>query len=339
MFGDIESQLIRPKSNNCTRGVKSFRYNNSKGGGGLALARNDEYAKSFANGFTIIIDPADEEKNNDTSTSPTLSDSCGSDPDEKLDAAKETDETCETDNETASKSVPFQSECKTQNKETVTKKKMTNDEAVESKSDKNQKHIATSVANVGNGKRKPLSAGKNKVGIQHKNKLGLRLNIENEKSIKVSPYLKSSAGKSKSVTNRARQQYSLSRQKNNKVDAVSDVPKAKPECSKGNRKISRVENSPEEEPERKISSVCSTRSISVAEADDDQIVDNVTDTAEQNRITCYADVHREKTLSPRSTNEELSTLCSADMSSPARQRKISVISIGSVLKEGRETLV
>ncbi|XP_060568452.1 uncharacterized protein LOC132727059 [Ruditapes philippinarum] len=84
----------------------------------------------------------------------------------------------------------------------------------------------------------------------------------------------------------------------------------------------------------------SVRSICVAEADDHKSINNVAEQSQSpNQVTCFADVHREKTISSNSNQEEMTTLFSPDMVPAGRQRKISVISIGSVLKDSRETLV
>ncbi|KAL4225154.1 cyclic nucleotide gated channel beta 1 [Mactra antiquata] len=334
MFGDIESQTVKSKSAN--RNVKSFKHNSCKGGG-AALLRNDDYAKSFANGFTIIIDSADDKRDDKISNSTTTSNSAESLPNYDMGEFNVViEKNSEADNITVEQSERSQSDTQFNKDHSTIELKKIPEESSEISLEKNQPQSAKTKTNIKNGKKRIQSAGKNKIGIQSKNKLGLKLKIEDEK-LNHSPYTKSTSGKSKALTNKARQQHGLSRQRLNKVDAINDIPKNKAEKDRKHSTVDTINELEKIEP--RTDSVCSTRSISVAEASKDQIVDNVTQTSDQNKITCYADVHREKTLSPRSNNEEMSTLFSPEMSSPARQRKISVISIGSVLKEGRETLV
>ncbi|KAL4224611.1 cyclic nucleotide gated channel beta 1 [Mactra antiquata] len=339
MFGDIESQTVRPKSNN--RSFKSFRHISCKGGGSSLLRNNDEYAKSFANGFTIIIDTADEQRHNYTSHSPATSNSVESLPDDNISEINIVNGNNDDENETTQEDlVHAQSSTQPQlqnNHGTNELQKINECSSENKRKEMNQSQGLKTDISITNGKKNAMPVCKNKVGIQNRNKLGLKLKLEDEKALSNSPYAKSISGKSKVVTNRARQQHGLTRQNFNKVETVKEMPKDEPELSK-NRPLMKNGNE-RGKTKQKPSTSCQTRSISVAAAKMNQIVDNVIKPSDQNKITCYADVHNEKNVSPRGNNEEMSTLYSPEMASPAGQRKISVISIGSVLKDGRETLV
>jgi hypothetical protein len=187
---------------------------------------------------------------------------------------------------------------------------------------------------------KPNSASNIKHIMQKKKKHSLNQQItENEDMF--APYRKSAVSKTKPTTNKARQQHSVL-QKNSceqkkfstkfkslsKTNTISDSDKNDIE----NLSYDSIRN-PED--------TTDIQTISVEEADDSDSVDNSHNEATGHTIvTCFADVHRETTLSSKTAGEEMISISPNDtLSAPARQRKISVISIGSVLKDGKETLV
>lgn len=327
MFGDIESQPRRTRSARNRSANNSYRLGSGvRGGGSCIVRRNDEYTKSFANGFTIIIDSVDDREQ---FSSATFSQDSSSDSgeDDNFDHDADRNHSVEK-KETITKTVTFQKESETSEKDTKSGNNKT-------ASAPQQKSTSVYTNSTNTTLVKPLPVVKGKPNIQSKNKLGLKLKIENEKTTDFSPYIKSSANKKKAQTNKTRQQHNMSKPKtNNENHSNSAIPLSESAI---------IEEGNDQHLGKDIEGTKSTgsiRSISVSGADDTHSVDNVKDyTVSQYQVTCFADVHRETTLSPKSTNEEMATLCSPDVPPSARQRKISVISIGSVLKDGRETLV
>jgi hypothetical protein len=339
MFGDIEAQPARAKSGRHKRTKKSYRATSGKiGGGSSLLKRNDEYTKAFANGFTIIIDSVDDKENYSRDCfSPESSDSGEEDSFDCNDLLEDDDDEIDKKDQIV-KTVTFEDTKEKDSKENI---KSTNIKPSSAPAPRTPSvYTMKSVKPLA----KPLSAGKSKASIQSKNKLGLKLKIENEKTTDFTPYLKSSSGKGKSQTNRARQQYNISKQKNlNKTASNGTKPgsgladKSKVDKQNGDKAAS-VDGKPADIV--RTNSGGSVRSICVAEADDHKSINNVAEQSQSpNQVTCFADVHREKTISSNSNQEEMATLFSPDMVPAGRQRKISVISIGSVLKDSRETLV
>lgn len=338
MFGDIEAQPSHNKSARSRRANKTYKGGSGKlGGGSCLLKRNDEYAQAFANGFTIIIDSVDDKENYSRGCfSPASSDSGEDDSFDCDDLLEETDD-CSEQKLPVVKSVTFMDE--TDKIEKVEdNSKNGNISSSKKPTSASEKRAPTALKKNAKKTVTKASATKGKLGIQSRNKLGLKLKIETEKSHDFTPYMKSSSNKGKSLTNKARQQHSLSQQK---IDSKkkSDIAK----CKDKNILDTKVEIEKDDDKNGsngdRPSSTGSTRSIIVAEADEKHSIDNVeVFTKSQNQVTCFADVHREKSLSA-STQEEMSTLFSPDLAPAARQRKISVISIGSVLRDSRETLV
>ncbi|XP_045193271.2 uncharacterized protein LOC123549328 isoform X2 [Mercenaria mercenaria] len=342
MFGDIEAHPSRVKSGRSRRAKKTYRATSGKmGGSSCLLKRNDEYAKAFANGFTIIIDSVDDKENYSRDCfSPESSDSGEDDTFDCDDLLEDSDDNDQK--EQIVKTVTFEDRPTKENVDTDTTK------IVKNKPSSAPLPKTTSVYTKKSTKpvAKPVSAGVSKPCIQSKNKLGLKLKIENEKTPDFTPYLKSSTGRGKSQTNKARQQYNMSKQKNNSKNTsngtkpVSGLADRTRTDKKNGSTVTKVTKDTSPLEVERTNSGGSTRSIAVAEADDSHSVNNVeTCSQSPNQVTCFADVHREKTMSANSTQEEMVTLFSPDMVASGRQRKISVISIGSVLKDSRETLV
>lgn len=327
MFGDIECQPRLTRSARSRSASKAYRLGSgTRGGGSCIVRRDDEYTKAFANGFTIIIDSVDD-KEHLSNASLSSSESCEDDSSDRDEFAERHHSVEKKD--IVTKTVTFQEETETSKKYT----KSGNNKTASAPQQKSTS-VYTNATNTTLVK-PPVPVVNGKTSIQSKNKLGLKLKIENEKTTDFSPYIKSSANKKKTQTNKTRQQHNMSKPKtNNDNHSNSAIPLSESAIMEESN-----DHNPGKDIER-TQSVGSLRSIRVSEADDIHSVDNVNDsTVSQNQVTCFADVHRETTLSPRTTNEEMATLCSPDMPASARQRKISVISIGSVLKDGRETLV
>ena len=341
MFGDIEAQPSRARAGRSKRAKKPYRCTSGKiGGGSSLLKRNDEYAKAFANGFTIIIDSVDDKENYSRDCfSPESSDSGEDDSFDCKDLLEDSDDDDGRKKEQIVKTVTFEDIKETDNKNETKTSTTTTKPSSAPLTRTSTVYTKKSVKPLA----KPTSAGKSKPSIQSKNKLGLKLKIENEKTTDFTPYLKSSSGKGKSQTNKARQQYNLSKQRNlnktasNGTKPVSGlVDKSRADKQNGNKAREDVKPAEGGRPDTGES----VRSICVAEADDTKTIINVAEQSQSpNQVTCFADVHREKTMSSNSTQEEMVTLFSPDMVPAGRQRKISVISIGSVLKDSRETLV
>ena len=400
MFGDIESHRTSKVSstNGSQKGANSDVPVERKS----CLSRNikdDEYAQSLANGFTIIIDSVDDANSFDFSSlssdeegveehyadaveskSVTFKDDYpndmidegpeddGCDNDDGKDKDGDNDENKELKNQRDDKNGDGDGDAENRvnsrtesNKDHETKTDSKAEDRAErgcSRNDSgersesrllndNQEICETVRAQSAEGTKavhkkktqpKPSPPGTSKPKPDAKNKLGLKLKIENEMMTTFSPYIKSSTSKSKSNTNKARQMYSMGSKGKKSNGSIPSSLKANGKTPNGKdaKKLSpdSAENSGATE------TVIGARRERLTSTDGLEVVCNTTVNSpmasDNHQITCVADVHREKTLSPKTENGDVT---SRSAPTSPRHRKISVISIGSVLKDGRETLV
>lgn len=351
MFGDIESHSNSKMSsaNASQRGTGSDNPAPERKSCLSRSIKDDEYAQSLANGFTIIIDSVDDTNNFEMNSS--------DEEDPPSDNGRNINR-----GPVADKSVSFvdeQTKCENKSAKAEPEKEVNDQEIDDDEIDEIiNKFVAEeqsralekeSVSEDTKGKdeqeeqneepkpthkkkltQRPTPPGTSKSKIESKNKLGLELKIENEMVSNFAPYMKSATSKSKSYTNKARQLYNISNKQKKSNGAVPSV--------KTNGRNS-VEKSAAQKIELdKMNNAKSNRTESLTSQDTLDVCLNTADSITisnetHHKITCVADVHREKTLSPKTENGDIKS------DSTARQRKISVISIGSVLKDGRETLV
>ena len=327
MFGDIESYSHNRHSRSSEECSVKPQPKEPPTGRRSCLSRclrEDEYAHSLANGFTIIIDSVDDDNIDSLDVGFLKTDDEDMEDEEMI--AEELAK-LETINEVKiAKSVTF----KDNNTETQENKS----EQLEQQDDKDGTDVdignvqktkrPKAVASVSktNGRKAPVKPSMAGKARPTKNKLGLRLKIDTDKVAPLSPYYKSTQsvkGKVQSQTNKAREQQnetSRNRLPNGNVNESKRVYTDISSSAKDKNVADRI------------------NIFKVAGASAENIVNN--SDVDDNKITCEADIHRENTLSPNGDMEDGVNPC---VDSSARSRKISVISIGSVLKDGRETLV
>ncbi|XP_052231236.1 uncharacterized protein LOC127844792 isoform X3 [Dreissena polymorpha] len=324
MFGDIQS-TTEARSNASSVSQQSDRKEPAATARKGCLSRNlrdDEYAQSLANGFTIIIDSVDD---------------IGTDVDCCFTGGKHSAKP-EVEPEKMevkiAKNVSFrEDDFKANGIDTAESDKSNK----MSESNKVEKTLAPSSASMykHNSKRlpiKPASAGKAK---QSKTKLDSNIKVHPEKIVQNSPYGKSSQIK-KGKTPKAKLQNSKAETIKKKLpngDPISSDSTEYTQRLNWEERETRTNKTDDEASSFELIHVESVSAMPMASA----VRDSVQHHSDDHHITCVADIHREKTLSPRDDLDDRSSLTPERVAQ--RQRKISVISIGSVLKDGRDTLV
>ncbi|XP_052815609.1 cyclic nucleotide-gated cation channel beta-3-like isoform X2 [Mya arenaria] len=328
MFGDIESCTHNKQTQGSAR---SQRQTNREPGSGRKSClskslREDEYAHSLANGFTIIIDSVDDD---DIDADFDIID-------DKDDTPVENSASIETVDEVkVAKSVTFQDQNETGNKEAVTVETNQQHEHVKvevtSEQQSNHKpnmHKSGASVYISNSKKiaiKPPPGGKAK---PVKNKLGLKLKLDSDKVGPISPYSqKSQSTKGKSHTNRAREHRNCP---DKELLPNGNVTEERPNITQTPSTEICANKGPEEIP------------MAFSKDKQDKGIVNVASAPEENRVN-----NSRAEMQPESSGQESVPSPTQEVEDPGclspesvtRQRKISVISIGSVLKDGRETLV
>lgn len=361
MFGDIESH--RNSKVSSTTGSQKGTVSDIPTERKSCLSRNireDEYAQSLANGFTIIIDSVDDgngfdvnsfssddddddvskggkndgivESKSVTFQDDQLENDFNNDDEDEFCDAKETKEieNAEKNNENTSEVAEAKNKIYEENE--LTEESILKEVESMNENIKHENHDANKTVHKKKSPPRPVPPATSKGKLDSKNKLGLKLKIENESMPNFSPYMKTNTSKSKATTNKARQFHTMSSKQKKSNGAI-------PMSVKANGKASGKKRSTEST-EGLVTMETGKRNESLTSADGLEVECNTTDsspmTNEQNQITCVADVHREKTLSPKTENGDVTSR--SDQAS-SRQRKISVISLGTVLKDSRETLV
>ena len=345
MFGDIET-----KSSPVKESRESSRQHSSKTSHvktDIQLVNGDEYARSFAVGFDIVVSSPEN-------VSPFIIEK------EKVDdnACAEANVNKSEHNEQGEEKMFLlideihDSNCEkrcSKNSEIDTKEVNLPIDVVSVVNSTTADDTIKQVS-VDQSKKTPKTPKtKKRTVVQPKNKVGQRSETKKDKSRDKSPFQKSPIANMRHNTNRVNPQNSPNKpnvvvQKEN-CDETSVKAKFEFLPTENTNKDSKKDKLNDEiEMETKVDTEFSN-AITVAEAKISDIADNTSELTplvpEQNQITCFAEVHREKTLSPSPSRDENGTRNSIQSSdsSNQRQRKISVISIGSVLQHGKETLV
>lgn len=354
MFGDIENSNSKESSAMSNNKASTTVENPVERKSCLSQnIREDEYAQSLANGFTIIIDSVDDTNdfglppfssdeedettfnivggNSKSNSQESISDKSVTFKEKAENVNSDTSKICDKQDEELIKEIDETIDALADKEEL--EKKDVEKEDVEKTVDDSKGVPEDTISDNNTAHKKKLTQrltppGSSKSKSESKNKLGLKLKIENEVATNFAPYMKSVTSKTKPQTNKARQLHSLvSKQKKSNGSIPLNV---KSNGRQGSRKASTEKKGGQ----AIVRNTTRTESVTSTDGLDSQESSPMGN--ENHQITCVADVHREKTLSPKTENSDMTS--KSNPASP-RQRKISVISIGSVLKDGRETLV